>query len=208
VKSYFFLLVNFAVVLFSLWLHDYARVWMAGRCGDSEAASRQRSAENPFARVDWIGSVLLPAFLLWRRFSVLGWTKALDVDPDRLRRPRRDGLLIALTGPATNLLLALAGIGMIRGLNAAGLMTSPFLLQVLPSFCLANACIGVFNLLPIPPLAGAYAFELFLEGDALSAFEDIKPYGFILILAGIYFNFFDFITQPVTRLVWSILGLS
>jgi hypothetical protein len=61
-------------------------------------------------------------------------------------------------------------------------------------------------LLPIPPLAGAAAAELFLGGDALSAFEDIKPYGFILILAGVYFNFFDFVTQPIARLVRSFTG--
>jgi Zn-dependent protease len=70
---------------------------------------------------------------------------------------------------------------------------------------LINACLAVFNLLPIPPLAGADAAELFLNNDALSAFEDIKPYGFILLLAGAYFNFFDFITLPVSRLVMAAI---
>jgi Zn-dependent protease len=206
VRGYLYLGLNFSLVLFSLWLNDKARVWMARRCGDVEAASRQRSADNPFARVDWIGSVLLPMFLLWRHMPVLGWVKPLELDLDKLRRPCRDGLLIAAAGPITNLLLAVASIVLLRALNAAGLMTSPFLLQVLPGFCLANACMGIFNLLPIPPLAGAAAAELFLDDDALSAFEDIKPYGFILILAGVYFNFFDFVTQPVSRLVYSLLG--
>jgi Zn-dependent protease len=207
VKRYFYLGLNFAIVLISLWLHDKTRVWMARRCGDLEAASRQRQADNPFARVDWIGSVLLPFFLLFRGLPVLGWVKPLELDLEKLRRPCRDGLLIAASGPVANLLLALAGIGVIRGLNAAGWMTSPFLLQVLPSFCLANACLGVFNLLPIPPLAGGAAAELFLDGDALSAFEDIKPYGFILLLAGAFFNFFDFLTVPLSRLVISLLGV-
>lgn len=205
-KHYFFLGLNFALVLLSLWLHDKFRIWMARRLGDPEAPSRQRSAENPFARVDWIGSVLLPFYLLFRGLPVLGWTKPLELDMDKLHRPRRDGLLIALAGPMANLLLVLAGIGITRGLSAAGLMMPPFLFQVLPTFCLANACIGIFNLLPIPPLAGAGAAELFLNDDALSAFEDIKPYGFILLLAGVYFNFFDFLTTLVTRLVMSILG--
>jgi Zn-dependent protease len=207
VRHYFFLGLNFALVLFSLWVHDRARVWAARRCGDSEAASRQRLADNPFARVDWIGSVLLPFFLLFRGLPVLGWTKPLELDVEKLRRPCRDGLLVAAAGPLANLLLALAGIGIVRGLSAAGLMTSPYLLQILPSFCLVNACLGVFNLLPIPPLAGGAAVELFLDGDALSAFEDIKPYGFILLLAGAFFNFFDFLTISLTRLVMSILGL-
>lgn len=179
---------------------------MAGLCGDPEAASRQRSADNPFARVDWIGSVLLPMFMLFRRLPVLGWVKPLELDLDKLRRPCRDGLLIAAAGPVANFLLLLAGIGVFRGLNAAGLLTSPFLIQVLPNFCLANACLGAFNLLPIPPLAGASAAELFLNDDALSAYEDIKPYGFILLLAGAFLNFFDFLTVPLTRLVMSVLG--
>ena len=79
-------------------------------------------------------------------------------------------------------------------------------MKIVSFFCLANASLAVFNLLPIPPLAGAAAAELFLEGDALSAFEDIKPYGFILLLAGVYFNFFDFITMPLGRWVNSLLG--
>jgi len=203
---FFFLGLNLAVVIFSLWVHDKSRVWLARRLGDSEAAARQRSAENPFARVDWIGSVLLPLFLLFRGLTVLGWTRPLEINLENLPRPRRDGLLIAVAGPAANLLLSLAGIAAFLGLKSAGLLTSPFLIQVLISFCLINACLGVFNLLPIPPLAGAAAVELFLDGDALSAFEDIKPYGFILLLAGAYFNFFDFITIPVTLLVMGVLS--
>ncbi len=179
---------------------------MAGRCGDGEAASRQRSVENPFARVDWVGSVLLPAFLLFRGQPVLGWTRFLDLDVDKLRSPRRDALLISLAGPAVNLLLALAGIGAFHGLNAAGLLTSPLLVQVLPFFCLTNAGLAVFNLLPIPPLAASGAAEQLLGGDALSSFEDIKPFGFLLLLAGVYFNFFDFITIPLGRLVNTLLG--
>ena len=206
-KRYFFLGLNFAIVIFSLWVHDKSRVWMARRCGDHEAAARQRQADNPFARVDWIGSVLLPMFLLWRGLPVLGWTKPLEIKLDNLRRPCRDGLLIAAAGPAANLLLALAGMVLIIGLNGAGFLQSPLLLQVLLSFCLINACLAVFNLLPIPPLAGGSAMELFLNGDALSAFEDIKPYGFILLLAGAFFNFFDFFTLPLTRLVMVALGL-
>ncbi|HSQ35152.1 MAG TPA: hypothetical protein VLQ89_04090, partial [Candidatus Binatia bacterium] len=82
----------------------------------------------------------------------------------------------------------------------------PLLLQSLISFCRINACLAVFNLLPIPPLAGAAAAELFLDGDALSAFEDIKPYGFVLLLAGAFFNFFDFLTTPLNRLLVAVLG--
>jgi len=204
---YFILGLNLSVVVFSLWVHDKSRVWMARRLGDTEAASRQRAADNPFARVDWIGSVLLPLFLLFRGLPVLGWTKPLEINLDNLRRPCRDGLLIAAAGPVANLLLALAGIGLILGLGSAGWLSSPLLLQILISFCLSNACLCAFNLLPIPPLAGAGAAELFLNGDALSAFEDIKPYGFILLLAGAYFNFFDFLTLPLTRLVMAALNL-
>ena len=206
-RRFFFLGIDLAVVLFSFWVHDWARVRAAGRRGDGEAAARQRAEDNPFARVDWIGSVLLPAYLVFRGLPLLGWTKFLDLDEEKLRSPRRDGLLIALAGPLANLLLAAAGIAAFRGLAAAGRMGSPFLSHIVPFFCLANANLAVFNLLPIPPLAGAIAAERFLGGDTLSAFEEIKPYGFLLLLAGVYFNFFDFITIPVGRLVYSVLGL-
>lgn len=179
---------------------------MARRCGDLEAASRQRSPDNPFARVDWIGSLLLPAYLIFRGLPVLGWSKTLDLDSDKLRSPRRDGLLIALAGPVVNLLLAVGGIAAWRGLAAAGMMNSPLLMKIVPFFCLANASLAVFNLLPIPPLAMAIAAEQFLGGDALSSFEEIKPYGFLLLVVGVYFNFFDFLTIPVSRLVYWLLG--
>jgi Zn-dependent protease len=206
VKRYFILGLDLAIVIFSFWVHDKFRLRMARRLGDPDAAARQRSAENPFARVDWIGSVLLPLFLLFRGLPVLGWAKPLEVKLENLRRPRRDGLLIAVAGPAANLLLALAGVGIILGLKAAGFLSSPLLLQSLISFCSINACLAVFNLLPVPPLAAADAAELYLNGDALSAFEDIRPYGFILLLAGAFFNFFDFLTIPVSRLVMILLG--
>jgi hypothetical protein len=75
VSRYFFIGLDFVVILFSLWVHDLFRVWMARHCGDLEAASRQRSFENPFARVDWIGSVLVPLFLLrWVGHSRSSWT--------------------------------------------------------------------------------------------------------------------------------------
>lgn len=205
-RRYFFLGLDFVVVLFSLWLHDLFRVWMARFCGDREAASRQRSNKNPFARVDWIGSIFLPLFLLLRGQPALGWTQPLKLNREKLGHPRRDGLLVAAAGPAANLLLALAGIGLSLGLQAAGKFPSGQWGNLLISFCLVNLNLLVFNLLPIPPLAGAAAAEFFLDGDALAAFEEIKPYGFILILAGVYFNFFDFVTIPLTRLVMSILG--
>jgi Zn-dependent protease len=205
-KRYFFLGLNFLMVVFSLWLHDQSRLLMARRCGDPEAAARQRSADNPFARVDWIGSVLLPLFLLFRGLPVLGWVKPLELKVENLRRPCRDGLLVALAGPAANLLLALTGIVLFLILKSAGLLTSPLLIESLYFFCLANACLFIFNLLPIPPLSGAAAAELFLNGDALTAFEEIKPYGFLLLLAGAYLNFFDFLTTPLTRLVRAVLG--
>jgi Zn-dependent protease len=91
-------------------------------------------------------------------------------------------------------------------LQAGGAFPASFWGNSLLTFCLANANLAVFNLLPIPPLAGASAIELFLDGDALTALEEIKPYGFLLLLVGAYLNFFDFITQPVGRLVHLLLG--
>ncbi|HOW45997.1 MAG TPA: hypothetical protein PK919_12620 [Candidatus Aminicenantes bacterium] len=205
-RRFFFLGIDLVLVLFSLWIHDRVRVRMAERRSDGEAASRQRATDNPFARVDWIGSVLLPVYLVLRSLPLLGWTKFLDLDEEKLRSPRRDGMLIALAGPLANLLLAAAGIAAYRGLAATGQMGSPFLSHIVPFFCLANANLAVFNLLPIPPFSGAIAAERFLGGDALSCFEEIKPYGFLLLLVGVYFNFFDFITIPVSRLVNSLLG--
>jgi Zn-dependent protease len=205
-SHYFFLGVQFIITLFSLWVHEKAHVWMAVRCGDLEAAKRGQIAGNPFASVDWIGTALLPLFLLWRGQPVLGWTKPLTLDPENLRRPFRDGLLIAASGPAANLLLALVGGGIFLSLKTAGLLTLPLVANTLFPFCLINVMLGIFNLLPIPPLDGSAMAELFLRGDALSAFEDIKPYGFILLLAGAFLNFFDFISLPVSNLLMAVLG--
>jgi len=202
----FFLFFQFVIVIFALSVHEAAHAWMANRLGDPTAKFQGRVTLNPLAHIDWIGTVLLPLFLVWRGLPAFGWAKPVPFNPMNLKNPRRDGMLIAIAGPASNMLTAATAIVVFLVLKSAGLLTSAPLVTLLLYLILIPIYLAVFNLIPIPPLDGSGVLEGFLRGDALSAYEEIKPYGFLILLAVIYFGLLDFIFQPVMKVVMSILG--
>jgi len=202
----YFQVVQFVIIIFALSVHEAAHAWMANRLGDPTARFQGRMSLNPLAHIDWIGTVLLPLFLVWRGLPAFGWAKPVPYNPSNLRNPRRDSMLIALAGPVSNLLTATAAIVVFQILKSAGMLKSASLVSILLYLVLIPVYLAVFNLIPIPPLDGSGVLEGFLRGDALSAYEEIKPYGFLILLAVIYFGLLDFIFQPIMTLVMRILG--
>ena len=98
-------------LLLAITLHEAAHGYAAWRCGDSTAFNRGRLSLNPFRHIDLVGTILIPAVLLWLRAPFLfGYAKPVPVNFSNLRRPRRDTILVAIAGPATNLLLAISSI--------------------------------------------------------------------------------------------------
>jgi len=168
-------------------LHEAAHGFVAWWCGDPTAKSQGRVSLNPLRHVDPFGTILLPGLLLLLRAPFLfGYAKPVPVDFRALNNPRRDMVLVAAAGPATNLLLAIAA-GFLVHLAVAlpeGLAQWAFL--NLRNAILINVILAVFNMLPLPPLDGGRVLVGLLPRALAGPVARLEPYG-MMILIGLLF---------------------
>ena len=194
--------IQFAVLLFSLTIHEMAHAWTADRLGDPTARLLGRVSFNPIVHADLIGTVVFPLIALFGNVPLLGWAKPVPVNVHRLRHQRRDYVLVAAAGPASNLALAI-----VSAFTLAALPVSPVVLgepnvtAPLASFLsLAvqlNILLAVFNMLPIPPLDGGNVLSGLLPQRFASLLNQARPYGFMLLYALILTNgFYYFVLRP------------
>ena len=144
---------------------------------------------NPVPHIDPFGSIVLPAMGAILGVPVIAWAKPVPVNPNRLHNPRRDMLLVSLAGPATNFILMVDR--RVRGPRPRstrrrcpfrfGIADLPLGVQILFSFALVNLFLGLFNLLPIPPLDGSAIIERALPGAWLPHWYKFRPYGFLVL---------------------------
>ena len=158
--------------------HEFAHAWTAWKCGDDTAYKQRRVTLNPAAHMEWIGTVILP--ILTKFFSpfMIGWGKPVPVTLDNLKYPRLQDSLIAMAGPAMNLLLA----WLLMGLLKVGFMTNNELIKLMASNMAAfSLALCFFNLIPIPPLDGSHLL-LHLTRMSYDLYFRIVPFGFIGVL--------------------------
>ena len=176
------------VVVFSITTHEAAHAWAADCLGDSTARRLGRVTLNPRPHIDLVMTILLPGFLLLSGSPFLfGGAKPVPVQVHLLRRPQRDWAIVGAAGPISNFLMA----GLLTALFAAlihlGLWTRESTGgQILVAGAFANVLLGLFNLVPIPPLDGSRVIQFFLQGEALRAYQRLERFG-LLILVGILF---------------------
>jgi Zn-dependent protease len=191
----FRIVVQFAVVLFAISIHESAHAWVADRCGDPTARLMGRVTLNPIAHIDLFGTIIFPILLAVMGAPVFGWAKPVMVNPNNLRNRRRDGMLVSAAGPVSNILTSLAVISLLlvffQPLMATSNPTMLLLLKIAAYLMMINIFLAVFNLIPIPPLDGSGILEGLLRGGALDAYEKIKPYGFFFLIFIMYTRVFD-----------------
>lgn len=204
-------IIQIAVLLFAVSVHESAHGWMAEKFGDPTAREQGRITLNPIAHIDPIGSILFPVILALSGAPVFGWAKPVLVNPYNLRDYRRASIFIAAAGPASNLITAFGGgvIFLILKKISPGLLVSaagwaPVGL-LLFFLVIVNVILAVFNLIPVPPLDGGGILEGFLKGEALHYYHKIKPYGFIILIVIIFTGLFRFIANPILSTVANIL---
>ena len=156
--------------------HEFAHAWAADRLGDDTPRNEGRLTLNPLAHVDWIGTVLLPAVISLFGGGLLGWGRAVNTSPWKLRGGLSGLALVALAGPASNIVFAFV-------LAAAVALTSaawPAVAALAARALWLSIFLALFNLLPVPPLDGS---KLLLAARLpVRLYEELSRFGFLLIL--------------------------
>ncbi len=178
------LLLFLVALAFSVSFHEFCHGWAANRLGDPTARFAGRLTMNPVAHVDPVGTIIAPGvmYLLTNGGAMFGWAKPVPVDTNNLQNPRWDGLKVALCGPFSNVLLGLV-TAVLFGVFAAFASTDNAVGDLLREFMKVNCLLAVFNLLPVPPLDGSWILDSILPRDAYNAYQRIKPYGMLFLIA-------------------------
>lgn len=197
-----------AVLIFSIIIHEVAHGYAAYALGDPTAKLAKRLTLNPLRHLDPIGSVLLPAILVLSHSGFLfGWAKPVPYNPYNLKNQRWGEAIVAVAGVGTNLLLAVLFAFIARFAFASGMDTFGTLAA---SVTLVNLYLGIFNLLPIPPLDG-YTFIRGLlppaKAMAFREFEDRLRQGGFITLIVVLFVFSYFLSAPFSLFVSWLFAL-
>jgi Zn-dependent protease len=180
-------LFSFLGLILAITIHEFSHALIADRLGDPTPRAAGRLTLNPLAHLDPLGTIMI-------FFVSFGWGRPIPIDPYNFSSPRRDELLVALAGPASNLLLGsfLGIIHLITGLNH----------PLLQFIALTNFSLGIFNLLPLPPLDGSKIFLNLIPLDsALKWQEAFNHYGYFLIALFLFLpfagsNLISFLVSP------------
>src|SRR5262245_52475838 len=178
-----------AILIMSIVIHEVAHAWQARREGDYTADRLGRITLNPLRHIDPIGSVLLP-LALWIADApmLFGWAKPVPVDPRNFRKYRAGDIRVSLAGIVSNLLLALLFTLLTALVVATTSGGIPYRLGDVLRFGIGiNLLLAFFNLIPIPPLDGSHVLYQLLPPRAAERYHQIGRYGFLLILALVFF---------------------
>ena len=187
-------LLNVTAYDLSIWIlplviaitfHEAAHGFVAHALGDNTAWELGRVSFNPLRHIDPFGTVMLPAMLFLSHSPFLfGYAKPVPVNFRKLREPRSGMVLVALAGPATNILLALAAALSFHLVDLIPANASQWVVDNLKNMILINVVLAVFNMMPIPPLDGGRVAVGLLPRVLAVPLARLEPFG-MLILIGI-----------------------
>ncbi|MFH1386087.1 MAG: site-2 protease family protein [bacterium] len=172
-----FLIVSLPILLAVITVHEFAHALVADRLGDPTPRLAGRLTLNPISHIDPIGLLMLVLV----RF---GWAKPVPINPYNFQNPRQGSLLVSLAGPFSNFLFAWILAVILRNVP----MIDPYIAMMFTYAIWINLSLGVFNLIPIPPLDGSHILEYFLPAHQLEGLYRMQQYGFIILLFIITFG--------------------
>ncbi len=181
------------ILIFSVIIHEIAHGVAALRLGDPTAKESGRLTLNPGPHIDPVGSLIVPIFSLIATGQVfIAWAKPVPINPANFRNPRKDDMLVSVVGPLSNFLLAFVSAVVFvivsyvvprgGGENSFGAQASHFVLSMFWGGMVLNIVLGVFNLIPVPPLDGSHLLAAVLPPDLSRGFRRIGFAGIFLIL--------------------------
>ena len=171
-------------VLLAITLHEAAHAFAAKHFGDNTAYMLGRVTLNPLPHIDPMGTILMPLLLYVATSGafLFGYAKPVPVRFGNLRNPKRDMIWVALAGPGSNFLQALAW-GALLYLYQGMDIGEPFLVEMAQGGVLVNVVMCVFNLFPLPPLDGVRILVGLLPYRSAATLSRVEPYGFFIVLA-------------------------
>jgi Zn-dependent protease len=173
-----FLIISLPIILVTITIHECAHAKVADLLGDPTPRLAGRLTLNPISHIDPIG-------LLALIFIRIGWAKPVPINPYNFADPKKGSLLVSLAGPCSNFLFAFVAARLYHllplGYNELGSTIIQYTIWI-------NLSLGVFNLIPVPPLDGSHVLEYFLSYDQLQGYYRLQQYGFVLLLAIIMFG--------------------
>ncbi len=210
--------------LFSASVHESAHAWTSSYFGDDLARSQGRISLNPLVHIDPIGTLLFPAIAFFTHVPLIGWAKATPVNPLRWRNKRVANFWVSAAGVICNFIMAImAGIairllysfGVIDfGAGGEGLVpaTSNSIVAIgavslLQVFFSLNIVLGVFNLLPVPPLDGSGILSSLLPSSFEEGIEQLHRFGYLLLLVAVFTGIVGKILGFFIPLAWGLVFL-
>jgi Zn-dependent protease len=218
------ILFQLIVFLFAISIHESAHAWMANRRGDPTARMLGRVTLNPIKHIDPVGTVLLPVIAMVTHLPVIGWAKPTPVDPRNFKNPVLDDILTSVVGPISNFVVATGavlalilvsltsqlGAGIVHAmplvypshLDILASQTNSFLMPVSLLFyelMVINIILGVFNLIPVPPLDGSHVLRHFLSPEVLRIYDTV---GMFALMALVFLG-----GGLLGRLIFPVIGI-
>jgi Zn-dependent protease len=192
-------------VIVGITFHEFSHAAVASLQGDQTARAQGRLTLNPLAHLDPLGSIALIV-------AGFGWGRPVPVTPSRLRNRRFGHVLVGLAGPAANFVLAIASVVALRIAYppADSTFDVNFTLRLLDTLVAVNVILGVFNLLPIPPLDGSTLLSILLPPSRQDILRFLEQYGIFLLLALLILapNLLTPIFRSITEAIYGLVGLS
>lgn len=178
-----FFALSIIIVLFSVIVHEVMHGLMALKFGDTTAQRAGRLTLNPIPHIDLFGTILLPILLVITRSPILfGWAKPVPINPLNFSNIRKGELFVALAGIGANFSLAIIAAVIYHILNALP-QNFPGIIGGLLQFTVSiNLVLGVFNLLPIPPLDGSKVLLSQLPYNLAKEYQKLERYGILILL--------------------------
>jgi Zn-dependent protease len=192
-------------VIIGITFHEFSHAAVASLQGDQTARSQGRLTLNPLSHLDPLGSIALVV-------AGFGWGRPVPVTPSRLRNRRFGHVLVGLAGPAANFVLAIVSVVALRIAYPPADVTFDinFTLRLLDTLVAVNVILGVFNLLPIPPLDGSTLLSILLPPSRQNIVRFLEQYGIFLLLALLILapNLLTPIFRSITEAIYGLVGLS
>ena len=208
------IVVWFLPVVFAITVHEAAHGWMAKQFGDTTADREGRLTLNPLKHIDWLGTIIIPGLLLLTFTGfIFGWAKPVPVDARYFKNPRRAMAFVALAGPLSNLLMAIAWALLARlgvALYDYEFIAMPLIYTGVAGISI-NLVLALINLLPIPPLDGSRVLSGMLPDYWAWQFNKLERFGMVIMLLLLATNLLGMVLQyPMfyaQQLFFSLAGL-